>query len=377
MNTKVNLTKKVMTTTGKRFCPVVVAANGRIKPDWVVVNGHEVRHPEGRYYIDWNQDGKRHRESVGASASQAVARQLRKEQELKSLAHGIKIVQEDDEDRHILAACVEAYLEEIELVKKKKTYSAYSTTLEYFQESCSKTYVEEIDRKDMLKFAAFLRDEKEQSPRSVRNKFANMMTFLKAQGRHKVVNRGDWPRFVEEEPETYEREDLDAFFKVCSPEEKLLFEFFLMTGFREQEVMYVMGRNVNYQQATVSMKWKPEYDWTPKAYKEREVPVPSKLLDALKAADPKKNALIFGTSSGKPDGHFLRTCKVIAKRAGLDPEEWWLHKFRATFATWHLQAGRDLRTVQKWLGHVDLESTMRYLRPARNAEVRDQVNATF
>ncbi len=51
--------------------------------------------------------------------------------------------------------------------------------------------------------------------------------------------------------------------------------------------------------------------------------------------------------------------------------------FRATFATWHLWAGVDLRTVQLWLGHKDMESTMRYLKPARSQAVREKVNATF
>jgi hypothetical protein len=34
----------------------------------------------------------------------------------------------------------------------------------------------------MLKFCAFLRDEKEQAPPSLYNKFENVLTFLKAQG---------------------------------------------------------------------------------------------------------------------------------------------------------------------------------------------------
>jgi len=33
--------------------------------------------------------------------------------------------------------------------------------LQYFQESCHKTYVQDIERKDLLKFSAFLRYEKE------------------------------------------------------------------------------------------------------------------------------------------------------------------------------------------------------------------------
>lgn len=49
----VNLTKRVMVNGGLRYCPVVEAANGRIHPDVVMVNGREERHPEGSYYLDY------------------------------------------------------------------------------------------------------------------------------------------------------------------------------------------------------------------------------------------------------------------------------------------------------------------------------------
>jgi integrase len=61
---------------------------------------------------------------------------------------------------------------------------------------------------------------------------------------------------------------------------------------------------------------------------------------------------------------------TIAEWAKLNNENCWLHKFRATFATWSLWAGVDLRTVQQWLGHSDMESTMRYLKPSRSQQVR-------
>ena len=38
-NREVNLTKRVRTAQGLRFCPVVLSVNGRVKPDWVIVNG--------------------------------------------------------------------------------------------------------------------------------------------------------------------------------------------------------------------------------------------------------------------------------------------------------------------------------------------------
>jgi hypothetical protein len=39
--------------------------------------------------------------------------------------------------------------------------------------------------------------------------------------------------------------------------------------------------------------------------------------------------------------------------------------------------GVDLRTVQQWLGHSDMESTMRYLKPSRSQQVREKVNEIF
>jgi integrase len=80
--------------------------------------------------------------------------------------------------------------------------------------------------------------------------------------------------------------------------------------------------------------------------------------------------LVFPNSNCSPNGHFLRMCKAVAKRAELPEGEFWLHKFRATFATRALRSGVDLRTVQMWMGHTDLESTMRYLKPNRGKAVR-------
>ncbi len=46
---EVNPTKRVKTAKGMRYCPVVLAANGRVKPDLVVVDGQQERHAEGAY----------------------------------------------------------------------------------------------------------------------------------------------------------------------------------------------------------------------------------------------------------------------------------------------------------------------------------------
>ena len=69
--------------------------------------------------------------------------------------------------------------------------------------------------------------------------------------------------------------------------------------------------------------------------------------------------------------HLLRRLKTIAKKAGVkDPT---LHKFRQTYATRLLESGSDIVTVQKLLGHSDIDTTRQYLNPDEDLK-REAVN---
>jgi integrase/recombinase XerD len=211
--------------------------------------------------------------SVGKDAQEAAGRRQRKQTELNALNNGVAIVPEDSQNGHrSLAAAIAEFLEETQLTKKPKTLAAYTTALNYFAESCPKLYLQDIERRDLLKFVAFLREQKNQSPRSVYNKFENVMTFLKAQGIRGLVGKNDWPRFVEEEPDVYEKPELEKLFSQCDATERLWFEFFLMTGMREQEVMHCSWEDINLTRGTVTVRYKPEYGFSPKNYREREIP---------------------------------------------------------------------------------------------------------
>ena len=60
-------------------------------------------------------------------------------------------------------------------------------------------------------------------------------------------------------------------------------------------------------------------------------------------------------------------------------EKWISHRLRKTFATLHHESGVSPRTLQKWLGHKSLETTVRYLgiADARGERMREQVNKSF
>jgi len=91
-NREVNVTKRVQTPAGLRYCPLVLSSNGRIKPDTVLVNGKQEHHPEGAYYLEWCEGSRRVRLSVGKEAQDAAARRLRKEAELNAINNGVVVV---------------------------------------------------------------------------------------------------------------------------------------------------------------------------------------------------------------------------------------------------------------------------------------------
>ncbi|HEV2400512.1 MAG TPA: hypothetical protein VGS27_26475 [Candidatus Sulfotelmatobacter sp.] len=74
MHPEVNLTKRINTPNGLRYCPVVTSANGRVKPDVLIVDGKEEKHSEGCYHIEWPDAGKRIRLSMSRTERVVVQR---------------------------------------------------------------------------------------------------------------------------------------------------------------------------------------------------------------------------------------------------------------------------------------------------------------
>ena len=146
---QVNITKRIDTPEGRRFCPAILGAGGRVKPDWVMVNDRQERHPEGAYYLDWTEDGNRRRIAVGTDATAACNCRNRKQSELEAIAQGLEVTNPIEDDSGLrLRSAVEDFLEDIQLSRQRKTWLGYCLSLKYFKECCSKSYVEDIERKD-------------------------------------------------------------------------------------------------------------------------------------------------------------------------------------------------------------------------------------
>ena len=97
-----------------------------------------------------------------------------------------------------------------------------------------------------------------------------------------------------------------------------------------------------------------------KNYQSRRIPLNSALTEDLRRHPRNLNSdYVFANSKGEPYRNVRRSLKQAATRAGIDGFIG-LHQCRHAFCSHCLMRGIDPRTVQGWMGHKDLNTTMRY-----------------
>jgi integrase len=296
---------------------------------------------------------------------------------------------------------LDGYIEYVRYHRSLRTFRTYRPILDSFKAFCQKTYVDEVERQDLLDFSTDCLKQG-QKGKSIYNKLVVISQVMKQHGKGKLLNASDWPSFVETVRPIYEDFELAKLFRACTSPEEVRFKFYLMSGFRDAEGRFVTWRDVDFKHMAVRVTAKPHWGFQPKNWEEREVPVPQKLVTMLQKFRP-ANATpddpLFPSATGRPDGAMLEKLKAVAYRGKLNCGHcavshkledgtvkinrcaegaycgrWFLHKFRHTYATRHLQDGIDIRTLQQWMGHRDIASTMVYLKGVRNSDVQARIN---
>jgi integrase len=121
-----------------------------------------------------------------------------------------------------------------------------------------------------------------------------------------------------------------------------------------------MWRDVDLRSGTLTVSGEGKTGFSPKDYEERGIPLPPDLLEILSGLE-QRAGWVFPNRKGNRLNHLLRRLQTITAKAGI-PEAT-LHKFRHTYATRLLERGADIVTVQKLMGHSDIETTRKYLNP--------------
>ncbi|MDD3732800.1 MAG: site-specific integrase [candidate division Zixibacteria bacterium] len=137
---------------------------------------------------------------------------------------------------------------------------------------------------------------------------------------------------------------------------------FLNTGMRKAELENLRWSDVDFKRRIILIRGKD--DWKPKTG-EREIPINDSLYTVLE--DLKANSkttsnddyVFKAKKSGYSHNRLRRELIKIGEKVGIEGLTK-LHTLRHTFASHLVMGGVDLPTVQKLMGHSDIQTTMIY-----------------
>jgi len=163
---------------------------------------------------------------------------------------------------------------------------------------------------------------------TVFNYFLKTMVFLNECGIGKYVAREDWlqkkdwpvnvdKRNKNKKYATYTEQEVAAMIQVADSVEEALTRFLVGTGFRIGEAAVAEWMDINWEDKTVAVRFKPKFGFKPKDYEERTIAVSDTLLACLKKYRGKapNDALIFPSPATQTmDKHLDRIINRLIDR---------------------------------------------------------------
>jgi integrase len=146
------------------------------------------------------------------------------------------------------------------------------------------------------------------------------------------------------------------------------------TGLRRGELIALRWRDIDFAGSVIRVRasYVNGVLSSPKSGKVRSVPMAPDVAEALAKLGQREQStgdhdLVFvGDWGGYVDARALtRRYATALKRAGLRPLRF--HDLRHTFGT-RMIGKADIRRVQEWMGHADIQTTMKYLHYAPRTE---------
>jgi integrase/recombinase XerD len=225
---------------------------------------------------------------------------------------------------------------------------------------------------DLVRYLAFLHDEKLAPPSVARHIVALRMFFryLRYEERtgESTVDLLASPKLWERIPQVLSPESVEALLNAPRAQDRFhlrdraILELLYATGCRASEVVGLGVDQLNLEASFLRC--------VGKGNKERVVPLGRAAIAAIRdylgerpapVAVPPRADRLFVSKTGKPLGRVMlwRIVKKYCQRAGL-PVGVSPHTLRHSFATHLLAGGADLRAVQEMLGHASITTTQHY-----------------
>src|ERR1039458_3540123 len=302
-NHRINLTQKRKADYGQwHFYPVQWDGT---KPDprLIIIDEEPASWKGGgAYFLDWREGGKRIRKRVGKQPREA----LDAWRKATGVANGSipadaseKADGTTDATGISIQEGVSQYLEAVKATKGDGTHSSYESCLRWAERHITKHLVYRLDRNDLLILFAAGRGEG-LNQKTINKRVTVVLNMVRHHDHDIRLKKGTWPKTADKKIEVYTDEEIRQLFATCADDERLLFEVFLSTGFRDREVSHLFWSDVDYRLSRISVTAKTEPKYTPKSYEIRSVDVPRSLLDNLKMRQKRGQSLLVFPSAPHP-----------------------------------------------------------------------------
>src|ERR1700732_4720307 len=217
---------------------------------------------------------------------------------------------------------------------------------------------------ELRTYQAYLLQDRKLTPGTVVNWVAALrFFFVKTLKRHQFREFLPYPQDRRRLPTVLSREEVSRLINAAGT----LFRRTLLmtlygTGMRRAELAHLKVGDIDSQRMIIRVV-------AGKGGKDRDLPLSPALLEILREywRWRKPRLYLFPTRTCRrrldqpiSDKTVWIACSEAARRAGISKRVH-PHTLRHSWATHLLEAGTDLRTIQVLLGHVDLETTARYL----------------
>jgi hypothetical protein len=290
-NLTVRLYIRIKTEDGKKpFCKPVYLSKGRLKPLYALVDGEPEHRPEGIYYMRYGTgDGKQQMVPLGNDPYVALDKLAAQERYLRDQARGLETappmtVIQPPNGRLKIDAAIEQYFKNLQSQgKDPKTIRAYKVATDEFRKSCSKEFLDEIGKQDLLDFMGWLRKQPQRlrndgTPRKKRksgdpnrtyyNKINNVVIFLSAHGIKGLLKKSEYPKYAEKPVVFYDSGQVKTLYSNCiDEEERFTLDYFLKAGVRDGEAAHAEYTDV--KDGFLNIVDKPHLSWHPKQWHTR------------------------------------------------------------------------------------------------------------
>ena len=128
--------------------------------------------------------------------------------------------------------------------------------------------------------------------------------------------------------------------------------FDLYTGLRKEELLNLQWSDVDYENKQIHVRAE-----IAKYNKDRYIDLAIQALTVLRSL-PHRGEYVFCDKQGNPFNNFRRSFESAVTRAKL--KDVVIHDLRRTFGSNCVMAGVSLATVQKWMGHASITTTIKH-----------------